>query len=307
MQINPLHNILLKASAIALALLLWIHVATNKTYEYQFDLPLKIVNIPHGLIMVSELPSEVSIKIKATGKHLLVMATEMPEIVIDAAQFKSGAVEKTITNTEILAALDRPPEDIEVVFPRIFVIRLERESQRKLPVRSAVIVEAASGYAVVSAPQIAPETVTVAGPASILHQLKCIETEPRQIGGLMTSVTQKVRLSLPDSQHLSVSDSGVIVNVTVEVQRQKTFSNLAVTPPTSLDMSRYNIIPSHLTLVLGIPQSRSDRFTASDIVITFKRPPLLRDSVRVAIQYQLPNYVEIIGAHADSVLIVRKQ
>jgi YbbR domain-containing protein len=306
MRFNPLHNILLKVSAVALALLLWVHVATNKTYEYQLILPLRIDHIPPGLVMVSELPTEVEIKVRATGKQLLVMTTESSTIVIDAAGFKAGSTERSVTNAEVRAALDRPPEGVEVIFPRTFFLKLEKASQKKLPVRSMINIQPAAGFALVSSPLIDPDTVLVSGPASVVHQLKNIETVPTQLSDLRASISQEVGLSLPDSLHLSVTDSTVTVKINVEPRKQKTFSDIAITPPGALNLNDYDLIPSHLTLVLGFPQSKYDSLTAANVAISFTRPPSLRDSTRVAIRYILPGFAEILGAHPDSLLIVHK-
>ena len=106
LRVNPLHNIVLKASAIALALLLWVHVATNKTYEYQLNLPLKVVNVPKGLVLVSETPSIVAIKVRATGKQLSACyRIPIQSLPISAGDCKQGTTEKIIGASELAEAL----------------------------------------------------------------------------------------------------------------------------------------------------------------------------------------------------------
>jgi hypothetical protein len=176
LRINPLHNIVLKASAIALALLLWVHVATNKTYEYQLNLPLKVVNVPKGLVLVSETPSIVALKIRATGKQLLLLSNSDPVVAISAEDCKQGATEKIIGASELSEALGHSFENAEALFPRSLTLKLEKEVEKMLFIRSAVRAEAGPGFALVSAPRIEPDTITAAGPASVMHQLKYLET-----------------------------------------------------------------------------------------------------------------------------------
>jgi hypothetical protein len=226
LKVNPLHNIVLKASAVALALLLWVHVATNKTYEYQLNLPLKVVNVPKGLVLVSETPSMGAIKVRATGKQLLLLSNSDPVIAISAADCKPGATEKTIGASELAEALGHSLENAEALFPRSLTLRLEKEVEKKLTIRSAIRAEAGQGFALVSAPRIEPDTITTTGPASVMHQLKYLETVSLPLVGLIASTSQRVDLALPESLRLSVHDSVVTVRVEVEGARQKAFSNL---------------------------------------------------------------------------------
>jgi YbbR domain-containing protein len=307
LKVNPLHNIILKASAVALALLLWVHVATNKTYEYQLNLPLKVVNVPKGLVLVSETPSIVAIKVRATGKQLLLLSNSGPIVAISAVDCKAGTTEKIIGASEMTEALGRSFENAEALFPRSLTLKLEKEVEKRLSIRSAVRAEAGPGFALVSAPRIEPDTITVTGPASIMHQLKHLETVSLPWIGLTASTSKRVNLALPESLHLSVRDSSVTVRVEIEGARQKAFSNLAIIPPAGFPSGRYDIVPAHLTFVVEIPQSKYSSVTADNISASFRRPLLVGDTVGAEIEYTLPPGVQIVGAHIDSVTLIKKQ
>jgi YbbR domain-containing protein len=307
LRANPLHNIVLKASAIALALLLWVHVATNKTYEYQLNLPLKVVNVPKGLVLVSEIPSPVSVKVRATGKQLLLLSNSDPVIAISAGDCRQGATEKIIGAGELAEALGRSFENAEALFPRSLTLKLEKEVEKKLTIRSAIRAEAGPGFALMSAPRIDPDTITVTGPSSVMHQLKYLETISLPMVGLVASTSQRVSLALPESLRLSMRDSAVTVRVEIEGARQKAFSNMTIIPPAGFPSGRYDIVPAHLTFVVEIPQSKYDLVTADNIGASFRRPLLVGDTVRAAIEYTLPTGVQIAGARVDSVTLIKKQ
>jgi YbbR domain-containing protein len=296
----------LKASAVALALLLWVHVATNKTYEYQLNLPIKVVNIPKGLVLVSDTPALAAIKVRATGKQLLLLSNSSPVIIISAADGRHGSMEKIIGASELTEALGRSFENAEALFPRSLTLKFEREVEKKLTVRSTVRVEPSPGFVMSSIPRIRPDTVTVTGPVSIMHQLKYLETIPQPFSGLMASTTQKVGLALPESLHLRLQDSLVTVGIEIEPARQKAFSNVTIIPPAGFPSGRYDIVPAHLTLVVNIPQSKYNLITAADISVSFRWPLIMRDTVRAATEYTLPAGVEIAGARTDSLTLIRK-
>jgi YbbR domain-containing protein len=303
---NPLRNIVLKVSAVALALLLWVHVATNKTYEYQLNLPLSVVGVPKGLILLSDVPSIAAIKVRATGKQLLLLSSTDPALVISVADGKNGTIEKTIGATELAEALGHSVENAEVLFPRSLTLKFERETQKKLPVRVGALTLPAPGFALVRTPQVEPESVTVSGPAPIVHQLRHLETVPLSIEDLIASATRRVSLALPESLHLSLADSTVNVHFEVERALQKSFPNVPITPPAGFPISRYDIVPSHLSLAVNIPQSRQSLLTPASVAATFMRPSLSSDTIRAAVEYSLPSGATIVGAKADSVTLIKK-
>jgi YbbR domain-containing protein len=306
LRVNPLHNIVLKASAVALALLLWVHVATNKTYEYQLNLPLTVAGIPKGLVLISETPSIVAIKVRATGKQLLLLSNSDPVITISAADCKHGNTEKIIGTGELADALGRSFENAEVLFPRSVTLKLEKKVEKRLTIRSAIRVEAGPGFALVSAPRIEPDTITAAGPASVINQIKYLETISQPLIGLIASTNQKVSLALPESLRLSVRDSTVTVRVEIEGARQKAFSNLAIIPPAGFPSGQYDIVPAKLTFVVDIPQSKYGMVTTDNIGISFRRPLLVGDTIRAALEYTLPPGVRIAGARVDSVTLIKR-
>jgi YbbR domain-containing protein len=306
LRLNPLHNIVLKAGAVALALLLWVHVATNKTYEYQLDLPLQVINVPQGLVLVSDLPAVASVKVRATGKQLLVLASTDPAIFINAGDGKPGTVERPISSAELSEALGRSFDYAEVTSPRALVLKFEREVGRRVMIRSAIRAEAGAGYALLSTPHVQPDTITVIGPASVIQQLKYVETVPKPFLGLTSALNQRVPLALPESLKLSVRDSMVTVQVEVEPAKQKTFSNLAIIPPAAFPSGRYDIVPSHLTLSVEIPQSKYNFVGSADVSVSFRRPLLAGDTIRTALEYILPPGVEIVGPRVDSVTLIKR-
>lgn len=307
MRFNPLRNIVLKVSAVALALLLWVHVATNKTYDYQLNLPLKVTSVPKGLVLLSDVPRIAAVKVKATGKQLILLTNTNPELKISAADGRPGTVEKTIGSADLAEALGRSIESAEVLIPRSLNLKFDKEVEKRLPVRSAIKAEAAIGFAVAAPPRIEPESVVVSGPASLLHQLKFLETTNQSLTGLIAATSQRIGLALPESLHLSVSDSTVMVKVEVERAQQRTFSNLSITPPPGFPAADYEMVPSRLTVVLNVPESRMSALSTANISVSFRRPQLLSDTTRAPIECVLPAGATFARAGMDSVTLIRKK
>ena len=75
MRFNPFNNLTLKIGAVLLALLLWVHVATNKTYEYQIDCDFRPKQRSRRTCTGQRLSPTVTLRVKTTGKQLIALAT----------------------------------------------------------------------------------------------------------------------------------------------------------------------------------------------------------------------------------------
>lgn len=303
MRFNPLNNLSLKIGAILLALLLWVHVATNKTYEYQFDMTLKVANIPPGLILVSELPATVAVRVKTTGKQLIALATKQHVLTLDAAEFREGSFEHDLSDREAAAAFDQVYERVDIVFPRKLFLRLEKQAEKNLLVESGVRAAAAPGFLIVGRPRIEPEMVRVSGPATAIRSLKAISTEPVELNGLTTSTSHKVKIAVPDSLHLTLGDSSVTISFMVEPMTERLVPEVSIRGPYDFDASRYTYSPTTIALRVGIPVSQRDSVDLRSIKASFAPMGEYNDSLKAPIKFVLPRNVSLVGHAIDSVLI----
>ena len=73
MKLQTPRNMTLKALALALAVLLWVHVATDKSYEVEATLPVTDVSLGVGLALAEAPPDSITALITASGKDLLLI------------------------------------------------------------------------------------------------------------------------------------------------------------------------------------------------------------------------------------------
>jgi len=306
MRINPFNNLTLKIGAILLALLLWVHVATNKAYEHQFDVELRLVNVPAGLILVSDFPSTATIRVKTTGKQLIALAAKEIVVQVDASEFTEGSFEHDLTDRIAAAAFDQVYERVEIVFPRKLFLRFEREAEKNVLIESQVKATAAGGFLIVNRPRIEPEMINVSGPAGVVRNLKKILTAGVELNGLTTSTSHKVQLMIPDSMHIKLSDSAVMLSFNVEPMSERTLDSVAIRAPHDFDNSRLVYHPKQTSLRIGFPSSMRDSIDLRQVRATFEREDGYRDSSRAAVVYSLPRNTTLVGNPLDSVQILSR-
>lgn len=306
MRINPFNNLTLKIGAVLLALLLWVHVATNKAYEHQFDVELRLINIPAGLILVSDFPSTVTIRVKTTGKQLIALAAKKTAVKVDASEFKEGSIEHDLTDRIAAAAFDQVYESVEIVFPRKLFLRFEKEAEKNVLIESQVKAKAADGYLIVDRPRIEPEMINVSGPVSMIRNMKKISTANVELNGLTTSTSHKVQLLIPDSMHIKLSDSAVTLSFNVEPMAERTLDSLVIRAPHDFDASRLSYYPKQTSLRVGFPSSMRDSIDLRQVRATFEAEGGYRDSIRAAVVYSLPRNATLVGDPLDSVQILSR-
>lgn len=307
MRFNPLHNLPLIIGAVLLAILLWVHVATNKTYEYQIEMPLQLVNVPIGLIQTEAIPRAAIVRVKTSGKQLFALGARQPRLRISAAEFREGTFERELNDGDAMAAFDQVYENVAVISPRNLVLHFERQAERNLLVKNEVRLQPATGYLIVGRPKLEPEMISVRGPASVLRSLQSLGTEAGELVGLTETTTQLVRLVIPDSLHLSAADSAVQITVAVEPMLERPLLGLSVRPPHGFDAAKYGFTPATISIRVGAPQSTADQVSARNVTVSFSPSGDDADSVRVPLELRLPPDVVHLGGNVDSILIYRKK
>lgn len=282
------------------------HVATNRTYEYQIQIPIRLVDVPEDLVLTSDQPDDLQVMIQATGKQLISMAMADAQIDLSLLDYTRGTHEREIVAADVLSALDRPYGSFEIVIPRSIRLTLERRIEKALPVLVTNEFEPRIGFAVMSEPIVEPDSIMVSGPASVVSKLRSIPTDSMQFVDLDSPLEERIGLLLPDSLHLTTSDSSVLLQLAVEPKRTRQFDSVAVQPPRGFNLDKFKVEPETITVVLEIPGSEVDSFSVEDFEISFKRPPILRDSVRAALKTTLPDNVSIVSPLVDSVLILSR-
>ena len=64
-------NFRVKLGLFILAVILWFMVVSQRTYEYNIAIPIKVDGLRPDKVVVNELPHEVEIKVEALGRELL--------------------------------------------------------------------------------------------------------------------------------------------------------------------------------------------------------------------------------------------
>jgi hypothetical protein len=195
MRLWPRHtgNLVL---AVVLACLVWYINALDRRErisERQIDSPVSLVNITAGLVVTSEVPRFLSLRLRGPLGQLRSLEANATGVVIDLRGVGEGLHEVVVEARNVVA-----PEGAQVlvISPPQLVLRLERISRRAVPIKPRVAGEPGPGFAIGDITS-EPARALVEGPLLQLEALPGVPTDPVIVEGAEGPVEALVAVRSP--------------------------------------------------------------------------------------------------------------
>src|SRR5438132_4195547 len=94
-------NLGLKVFALVLALLLYLHVRTDRTDEETLYFPLEVRNLADSLALATSPPDQVGVLLRGTGKQLIRLRFLRPVMSIDLSGVAPGTYERPLVPGDV--------------------------------------------------------------------------------------------------------------------------------------------------------------------------------------------------------------
>lgn len=208
-------NLSLKIISLLLACVLWFIVSgprRERVRERIVTAPLSLVAMPSDLVITTEIPQQVAVRVRGRSSDLRALATQTLDVPVDLAWVQTaGEVEITLRPQ----AINVPPEiEIVSIVPNKFRFRIEQLRQRAVPIRPFLVGDVAAAYNIGQA-TAEPALALVSGPASQILKLSEVTTERIIMTGRTATFVQNVAV-VSDSPLVRVI-SPLTTQVTVPV------------------------------------------------------------------------------------------
>ncbi|HZO29290.1 MAG TPA: CdaR family protein [Chloroflexota bacterium] len=215
--------------ALGLACALWI-VVQNEANPERTDIPaltvpVDMVNVPPGLLVVSEQP-QIQVRVRMPSESWSLLRPGSFRATADAGNASPGVNELPVR----VEALEPRVRQVDPI-PPLANVALEEVSERIMPVRLNILGNVPFGYAY-STPRIAPENVTVSGPSTAVQRVDSIVVDIR-LDGLTVSLNATYAPRPLDARGTEVRAVRVnpsTVNVEVPVAQQVGYKEVGVRP-----------------------------------------------------------------------------
>jgi YbbR domain-containing protein len=298
-----LENFWIKIMAILLAVLLWLHVVSDKTFQHEVTLELKQVDLGQGLIL-SEPPTEkIRILVSATGKTLLRSDWKKGGLKLAVNRTRPGRFRTELNTDDVSLIKSDRVGLVEIVSPREINLECDVLMESEVPVRSAVNVIPGEGYMVLKADSIVPGSVVVSGPRQMVRTIEYISTDTEEYKGIRNDLTIRIPLERPDIYNLELDPDTVTYFVSVAPTRSRIFREIAV-----------QLINSPADVPVDF-QPRSVRVRAAGLagVIDTISPEMIRvladydqldSNGYVPLEVFVPSSVTVLGNEPESVRVI---
>jgi len=284
----------LKILALFLAVALWFAVGGEERTETTLNLPLEIVKPNSNLMVVSEVPPGIQVRVSGPRSTIRNLSQARQSHTIDLAGLKAGPYTISLGPSAFSF-----PRGVTVtrVQPNSLTLTLASTETRALTIKPAVTGTPPEGFELKGV-KIRPEVVTVRGPAAELAGLKALSTLPLDISSLTGPATLPTDLDLKNL-HLTLKDQ-VPILADLDVT-EKTGTRTLTGLPINVSPQPARLDPAQVALTLEGPWRRLKDLKASDLTVTVNTANLKPGRHRLKVNVDLPNGFRLLKTSPDTV------
>jgi YbbR domain-containing protein len=258
---------------LAIATILWFLNALNKEYITEITYPVKYSDLPKGKMLVSDMPREITLEVKAHGFALLrhELATSFLPIVFnvhgDVFQARD-VLERNVGADEIKARVSAQfNSDIQLlrVTPESILFKFSRLERKKVPVVADVRYTLRQQYVLKKELSVTPDSVIVEGPAAVVDTLRAVRAKPVKLDDLAKSVSRDLALVEIPGVRPAVDEARLVIEVEQSTEARKSIPLRVRDLPGNLNL---RLFPPVVEVTYNVGLSRYDRVLDSHFVLS---------------------------------------
>lgn len=289
-----LRNTDIRLVSLLLAVLLWFHAVTERTYRVAVRCPVTVRNIPSGWMLTNR-GVGANCLITATGKEIIAMRIAPPSITVDAANRQIKRMTVDLDRAAVRYPYGIVPRSVEFT-PGQLAIAFDREEARQVRVVADIRGLPADGFLVADSVTVSPAAVEVRGPQRLLETLDSVYTQPLPVDGQAEPLERWLRLALPDTVFSATSPETVLVRVPFEKAGERLFRNVPIRLANRGTGYLVSFSPGTVDVVVAGPQPALAAAGAADVIAVIDLRGLERGRYRLQATIELPERLELLTA-----------
>jgi YbbR domain-containing protein len=263
------NNIDLKIWAVIIALIVWFHVATERTYDTNYTARLEFVNPPKGWTLVGNPPEEISLRLRGTGKQLISHRLYgEPLATVELPRKKSPEVPVELSPEDVLLARKGSVEIIHLISPTEFIIEMDTLVRKRVPVVPEIQNGPKEQFTTIGRPTVDPGEVELFGGRSRMRTIVELKTEPVDLRGESRTVERKVAVSLPPGAGFRSKPDSVSVLITIDRVVEIPLENLHVSVANLEPEKSATVSPRTALVRLSAPESMAGDLDTSTVRVS---------------------------------------
>lgn len=276
-------NILSYTICVIIAAILWFLNALNKEYTSEISYPVRYTDLPKGKYLVSELPSDITLEVKAKGFTLVGyrISTSFLPINLDINSYSNYMLEKdnileyTLKLSTIKDRINNQlNSDIKLlnIKPEEIYFKFSHAVTKMIPVKPIVDYSLKKQYILKDEITAVPDSILVSGPASMMDTLSYIPTEIWKAGEISKNLSRTIDLDFPPN--FSAEEKSVKINIELE-RFTEAKRNIPISVWNLPDSLNIKLFPNTVDISYEIGLSRYDKVTDKDFefIVNYSQTP----------------------------------
>lgn len=173
-----LENMGIKLVAVLLALVVYLHVYTDRPAGMTVAFLVETTDLADSLAIVSRTPMAVLAELKGTGKQLIRLRLTEPRLKISLAGVGSGRFQRAVTVDDLPSVVSSGLEVARFVGPQMIEVQIDRVVERSLPVAISLEGQPPAGTTWSGEWSADPSRVVIRGPRGVVTKLDSLRLTP---------------------------------------------------------------------------------------------------------------------------------
>jgi hypothetical protein len=293
-------NLLIKILVLIIAILLWIQQILLRPHDVEFQVPIKLLNIPNNLALQEvELPT-LTVLIKAKGYDLLSAKVSQVAFEVDASNYKYGDNQIKLHTRDLSYSKRVQLDVVELVEHDPIFVHLDKLVEKQKPIKVEYATSKDEEFFIENKITNAQQRVGIKGPLSLLHEIKTIKTEP--VSQKMVEDSKITATLIIPNANVQLLKDKVILNVTHTKIIIRTISLIPIKFPETANIT---IIPQKVSIMVTGPEELVEKMDLNSVTANLEI-----DKVRkgfAGVTFELPSGVKIVEFTPKGIQVIQNE
>ena len=257
----------------------WLLQALQQSFETKVLVPIQYKNIPTGIVLDNDIPSDILIRIKGKGTLLWrytmgVRNKEALEINLEDIDLKKSSY--TISKADLESMIhEHLSSTVTLVSwsPDILNITYQPLERKELPVVLSGKLTPATGYFLIDTALFTPSKIPVYGSKTLLDSLSAIYTEHISITDIQKPIRRQVQLIIPEG--IRMNEASVELNVSAEEYTEKVIQ-VPIVCKNLPENYKIHIFPPAVEIISLVSLANYGKISESDFEVSIDYFELLK-------------------------------
>jgi hypothetical protein len=205
----------------------WLLTVFSKEYTTNVLFNACFINLPADKILIKELPSKISVKVKASGFSLIGVqySAKNDTLFIDASNVRkylkvnsTNEIYYLLLNNQLSLMAEQlgGSMKVEKIFPDTVTFVFDQKAQKIVPVKLNLTYSFSKQYQQNGKLKVIPSNIIIKGPKSILEGIDSVETKPHRINDIESTKRHIIPLNSDNNQGVDYGLNSVVAEILVE-------------------------------------------------------------------------------------------